>query len=138
QHVLRLPTSSFEARHSGDLVSRFSNDMNALEGAVGRTVLQLVSRPLAALAPSIYLLRLNRPLATLWLLLGPLIVPLGVEFWRVLRMNSQRLQSLLESVKAFLTDVFGGHVAIKAFAMERGIFHRYTRDNKELSAFEVQ
>lgn len=138
QHVLRLPTSSFEARHSGDLVSRFSNDMNALEGAVGRTVLQLVSGPLAALAASIYLLRLNWQLAILCLLLGPLILLQGAVFGRALRTNSQRLQSLLGTVNAFLTEVFGGHVVIKAFAMERGIFHRYTRDNDDLSALEVR
>lgn len=136
-HVLRLPTSSFDTRHSGDLVSRFSNDVNAVSGAVGGTVLELITNPLAAVAAFVYLLRLNWQLAILCGLVGPLILLLGAVFGRALRANSKRLQTLVGNINAFLTETLAGQIVVRTFAMERNIYARYAKDNDDVAALEV-
>jgi ATP-binding cassette subfamily B protein len=50
QHMLRLPSRFYSTHHSGDLVSRLTNDVHAVEGAIGINLLNLIRMPVMAMA----------------------------------------------------------------------------------------
>jgi len=92
QHMLRLPSSFYSAHHSGDLVSRLTNDVNAVEGAVGINLLNLIRMPIMALAAFVYLLTIHWKLALMYLFLGPAALLVGGIFGKLIRDNGRRLQ----------------------------------------------
>ncbi len=128
QHMLRLPARFFAAHHSGDLVSRLTNDVNAVDGAIGVNLLSLIRMPLMATAAFIYLLTIHWKLALMCLFLGPAALLVGGIFGKMIRDNGRRLQDYLGQVNSLLQDVFAGHTVMRAFAMERKLVERYRTD----------
>jgi len=136
QHMLRLPSSFYSAHHSGDLVSRLTNDVNAVEGAVGINLLNLIRMPIMALAAFVYLLTIHWKLALMCLFLGPAALLVGGIFGKLIRDNGRRLQDYLGRVNSLLHDVFAGHTVMRAFAMERKLEGRYRIDCDQVLSME--
>ncbi len=136
QHMLRLPARFYAAHHSGDLVSRLTNDVNSVDGAIGVNLLNLIRMPLMAAAAFIYLLTIHWKLALMCLLLGPAALLVGGVFGKLIRDNGRRLQDYLGRVNSLLHDVFAGHTVMRAFAMERKLEDRYRIDCDQVLAME--
>lgn len=136
EHMLRLPASFYSKHHSGDLVSRLTNDIDNTGGAIGVNLLNLIRMPLMALAAFIYLLAIEPKLALMCLLLGPAALLVGGVFGKRIRDNGRVLQRRLGKINGLLHDVFAGHSVVKAFAMERHIGRRYRADCDEVLALE--
>jgi ATP-binding cassette subfamily B protein len=125
QHMLRLPSRFYSAHHSGDLVSRLTNDVHAVEGAIGINLLNLIRMPVMAIAAFIYLLTIHWKLALMCLLLGPAALLVGGVFGKLIRDNGRSLQQYLGRVNSLLHDVFAGHTVMRAFSMEQKLEERY-------------
>jgi ATP-binding cassette subfamily B protein len=136
QHMLRLPSRFYAVHHSGDLVSRLTNDVNAVQGAIGINLLNLIRMPLMATAAFIYLLTIHWKLALMCLLLGPAALLVGGVFGKLIRDNGRRLQDYLGRVNSLLHDVFAGHTVMRAFAMERKLEDRYRIDCDQVLSME--
>jgi ATP-binding cassette subfamily B protein len=135
-HMLRLPATFFASYHSGDLVSRLTNDMQSTEGAIGVNLLNLIRMPLMALAAFIYLMSIHWQLSLISLLLGPAALLIGGLFGKRIRDNSRRLQTQLGRVNGLLHDVFAGYSVVRAFAMENKFARRYESDSEQVLALE--
>ncbi|QMV43241.1 ABC transporter ATP-binding protein [Cohnella cholangitidis] len=124
-HMLRLPTRYFSANHSGDLVSRLTQDVTGIEGAIGPNLLNLIRMPLLAAASFAYLLAIQWQLALICILLGPAALLIGGLFGKRVRDNRRSLQSQLGRVNALLHDIFSGFSVMRAFSMERKLSRSY-------------
>lgn len=136
QHMLRLPSRFYSVHHSGDLVSRLTNDVHAVEGAIGVNLLNLIRMPLMAMAAFIYLLTIHWGLALMCLFLGPAALLIGGVFGKLIRDNGRKLQNYLGRVNSLLHDVFAGHTVMRAFAMERKLEERYRIDCDQVLSME--
>ncbi len=137
-HALRLPTRHYTKTHSGDLVSRLTNDINGIGGALGHNLVTIVQSPLVAIFAFLYLLQLNWQLAVLSGLIGPLTLLVARVFGRAMRANSAALHALLAKVNSFLTDSFTGHVVVRAFGLERALHRRYVEDTEDALRLELK
>ncbi len=135
-HMLRLPAKFYSKHHSGDLVSRLTNDIESTEGAIGVNLLNLVRMPLMALAAFIYLMSIHWQLSLMALLLGPAALLIGGLFGKRIRDNSRVLQACLGRVNGLLHDVFAGNSVVRAFAMEHKFAKRYEADCDEVLRLE--
>jgi len=136
--ILRLPTGFFAKTHSGDLVSRITNDVNGIRGAIGWNLIGMVQHPLAALGAFIFMLQIHAPLALLCVIVAPSTALLGKLFGAAMRRNSERLHELLARCNAFLHDAFAGHVIVRAFVLERRLHARYESLNEEQYGLEFK
>lgn len=124
-HMLRLPTRFFSSNHSGDLVSRLTNDVTGVEGAIGPNLLNLIRMPLLAAASFAYLLAIQWQLALVCILLGPAALLIGGLFGKKVRDNRRSLQDQLGKVNALLHDIFSGFSVMRVFSMERKLSQSY-------------
>lgn len=138
RHMLRLPASYCLNRHSGDQVSRLTNDVYKIYGAVGRSLINLIKQPLAAAAACVYLVVLNWKLALICFLVMPVVIGLGGYYGRQMRATGREIQGKLGAINGFLNDVFAGHLVVRAFQLERRMEDRSRADNDELYALEAR
>jgi ATP-binding cassette, subfamily B, bacterial len=138
KHLLRLPYRFSGSHHSGELVSRLTNDINSVEGAVGNNLLQLFRLPLMAGAAFLYLVQLSWQLAMLCVLIGPFAMVSGLLLGRVLRKYSKEIHAFLGRQNSFLNDVFTGQTVIRSFSLERLMAERFGGHNEKLLSMELR
>jgi ABC-type multidrug transport system fused ATPase/permease subunit len=118
-HVQRLSSSFFERTSTGELMSRVTNDVNALEQFVTHGV-TLTVLDLLRLAGSLgVLLALDRRLALVVLIPLP-IVAFGLRYFnRRVRPIYRRVRARLGDINAELQDNLAGMQVIQAFGQEQ-------------------
>ncbi|WP_054939290.1 ABC transporter ATP-binding protein [Paenibacillus ihuae] len=135
-HTLRLPQSYFDRNHSGDLLSRFTNDNQSVGEACGRVMIDLIRNPLLALAAFAYLLYINWLLALICFAMGPLLFLTGKVFGNAMRINSVKLQESMSRTTSFLNDILGSSVVFKSFSIERRLLKQYQGHSEDINATE--
>ncbi|MEK4044591.1 ABC transporter ATP-binding protein [Paenibacillus sp. FSL H8-0048] len=135
-HTLALPQSYFDRNHSGDLLSRFTNDNQSVGEACGQVMLDLLRNPLLAVASFGYLIYINWLLALICLSIGPLLFLTGKIFGNAMRINSVRVQESMSRTTAFLNDILGSSMVFKAFSMERRLQKQYVGYSEDIASGE--
>ncbi|MFD0616093.1 ABC transporter ATP-binding protein [Paenibacillus sp. GCM10027629] len=135
-HVLRLPQSYYDKNHSGELLSRFTSDNQAVGEASGNIIMGLLKNPLLALSAFIYLLNIHWPLALISISIGPLMILVGKLFGEAMRKKSITLQEAVGSATSFLQDVLGASVLYKIFGLEKKISKQYQQYSTKISDIE--
>ena len=124
-HLLRVPALFHDARHSGELQTRLSEDVGAVEGMVANDFVNALQQPLLAAASFAYLLVLNGWLALAVAALGPSMYLLNRLWGPGLYARSQRARQAGARLGAFAVDALGGIQAIKALRAEEAVARRY-------------
>jgi ATP-binding cassette, subfamily B, bacterial len=137
-HLMRLPSKYHGDRHSGELVSRLTNDVGGIDGAIGANIIGMLRLPLMAVAAFIYLAQINWKLALMCVLLGPVAALSAAVFGKLLRKNSHLVHEYLAQLHSFLNDSFAGHAVIRSFTLEKHRHRGYEDQNERLLALEMK
>ncbi|CAG7613242.1 Putative multidrug export ATP-binding/permease protein [Paenibacillus solanacearum] len=137
-HMMRLPAKYYENHHSGEMVSRLTNDVNSIDGAIGSNMLSVVRLPLMAIGAFVYLFKINGTLALICLLLGPVAALSGAVFGQLIRRNSRAVHDTLARLYAFLNDSFAGYAIVRSFTLENKKYFQYEDINSKLLALELK
>lgn len=137
-HVMHLSSRFFADHHSGDLLSRLTNDVDSAVGGVGANLINLIRLPLTAVAAFIYLYGMNKQMSLLILLLGPVVLVSAVLFSKYLRLNGQRIQSQLGKVNSLLSESLAGTMVIRSFALEGHFSNRFRKDTEYLLSLQTK
>lgn len=121
--LLQLKQSFYDKNHSGQLVTRLTNDNSMVGDALGNTLIELIKNPLLAIFSFIYLVSINWKLAIICLLIGPITLAVAALFGKAMRRLSNDLQNQNGQTSSYLQDVLGSSIIFKTFALEN-IFHK--------------
>ncbi|NLJ36091.1 MAG: ABC transporter ATP-binding protein [candidate division WS1 bacterium] len=122
QHVQRLSLSYFETTQTGDVMSRISNDVDAVEDMVVHGTDTVFRDALQILLVIGVLFWMRPELALIALAPVPIFVTAMIIFARVIRPIFRRVRDDLGEINARLQERIGGIQVIKAFAREE---HEY-------------
>lgn len=130
-HLQKLSLSFFDKNQAGDLMSRLTNDINAINQAVSQNVTSLVASVLSLFGILIAMFALN-----VWLSLATiLIVPL--MFWftafvaKYTRKGFQRMQKALGKLNSTIEENISGLKVVKAFRRSDLAIESFRKDNQE-------
>lgn len=138
RHALALPQSYFDRNHSGDLLSRFTNDNQSVGNATGEVMIDLIRNPLLALAAFGYLLYINWLLALICFAMGPLMFLTGKIFGSAIRENSVKIQTNMSKITSFLHDILGSSMVFKSFSIERRLMKQYQEHSENITSEELK
>ncbi len=138
RHLLRSTVAMRVNGHSGDSVSRLTNDVYKINGAVGKNLVNLVKQPIVAVAAFAYLLSLNWKLALICFAAVPAVLVIGAVYGRRMRSNGALIQRKFGEANAYLNDLFNGHVIVRAFQLEKRMEQRSMAYNDELFDLEAK
>ena len=128
-HVARLPVGYFTEQRRGDLLSRFTADVQEVEYSVLNSVQQVVQNPLLIVGALAIMLFISAKLTLFTVaLLGITGVVIG-GISRRLRRQSTAVQEGLGDLTAQIDETIGGLRVVKAFTAEDYVAARFGESN---------
>ena len=130
QHVQRLPMSFFERNTAGELMSRLTNDIDAINQAVAQNVTALLASVLSMVGILVAMFVLD-----LWLALASLfVVPLMLLFTRTIavftRRGFQELQTHLGRLNGVMEEAISGQKIVNAFQRKDAVMATFRAENE--------
>ncbi len=126
-YLQRLSLSFFESQQTGEIMSRITNDVNALENFVTHSVGFLVVDLLRLVGTAVILFALDWQLALLTLLPVPILAVALRLFNTRVRPIYRQIRDRLGDINAELQDNISGIRVIQAFSQEERELHRFTQ-----------
>ncbi|MBW7473804.1 ABC transporter ATP-binding protein/permease [Paenibacillus oenotherae] len=124
-HLERAEVSALESRHSGDLVSRLTNDAMVIQNFFKMHFANLFYMPVVFVSALTVLLLTNWKLVVFSLLLLPVAILITSVLIFPMNKMSEQLQKHLGSANAIAQDTLGGIPMLKAFNMFRAMSGKY-------------
>jgi subfamily B ATP-binding cassette protein MsbA len=125
-YLQRLSISFFESQQTGEIMSRITNDVNALENFVTHSVGFLIVDLLRLVGTAVILCVLDWQLALLTLLPVPVLAVAMRLFNTRVRPIYRQIRDRLGDINAELQDNISGIRVIQAFGQERHELDRFT------------
>lgn len=131
-HLNKLPLSYYDQSSKGDIVSRFTNDMDNISTAISAVFNQVFSGMTVVLVALVFMLYLS-PLLTLVVLVAtPIIFLLTYIVAKTSQQYFTSQQKLVGSISGFITEMVGNQKIVKAFQREEQNQKNFEALNQEL------
>jgi ATP-binding cassette subfamily B protein/subfamily B ATP-binding cassette protein MsbA len=131
RNVIHLDVDQFGKDGTGELMSRFTNDMESLGTGLKTLFGKLVAEPLKALGCVVFALYIHWQLTLAFLILVPIAGFVFTRVARIMRNATRRLLERMSNIFKILQESFQGIRVVKAFTMEpyeRRRFFTATKD----------
>ncbi len=130
-HLQRQPVGFYESRPAGVLISRITNDVEALESLVTDSVVTLVQSGLTLLGAIAVLLYLDVKLALLTLCIVPVVAGLSLWFRLVSAGAFRRTRETIGAITAYLQETLSGIRVVRSFGQEPRHVERFAELSRE-------
>ena len=130
-HLQTMSIGFFTRNKPGVLISRLTNDVQALDSLVTDGVVTLISSTLTLIGVVVALLLLDMPLALVTFLTFPLLAAASVAF-RIASTGAYRLtREKIANITAYLQETLSGIRVVRSFAQEGRHVERMSELNEE-------
>jgi ATP-binding cassette subfamily B protein/subfamily B ATP-binding cassette protein MsbA len=129
RHVLRLPFSFFDRAPVGRLVTRATNDVEAINEMVTSMLVSLFRGAFLIVGIVVVMLQLEWRLSLVILALFPLVVLAAIEFRRRVRVAYREVRRQIARLNAYLQESISGMRIIQVFVQERKANERFAGIN---------
>ena len=137
-HLQRLPLAWFHATRTGDLMSRATNDLNAVRMMVGPAIMYMASTGMVFVVAVALMLSID-PLLTLAALACLPLVSVAVKFFgSAVYRRTERIQAQLSTLSAVVQEGLAGVRVVRAYCREPVEAERFGRENREYYARNAQ
>ncbi|AYA38357.1 ABC transporter ATP-binding protein [Hymenobacter oligotrophus] len=131
QRVTQLQLGYFTSAQKGDLMSRFTNDVQEVETSVVNSLTAVIREPLAIVGYFAVLFFMSVKLTLFTLILLPISGGLIAGISKRLRRQAQQSQQTLGSMLSVIDETLGGVRVIKAFNAEPYILGKFHGQNEQ-------
>jgi ATP-binding cassette subfamily B protein len=130
-HLQTLSVGFYSRRQAGVLISRLTNDVQALDQLVSDGVVTLFGSTLTLIGTAVILVLLDLELALLTFLVFP-VLALGSLAFRVVSANAYRAtREKVAAITAYLQETLSGIRVVRTFAQEPRHVERFDELNDE-------
>ncbi|CAH1202650.1 Putative multidrug export ATP-binding/permease protein [Paenibacillus plantiphilus] len=137
-HLGVLPPSYFESRHSGDLISRSTNDVQAMENIYTEHLKSMLTDLFTLLGSIVSMYILDWRFAIALTIFGALGIGVNLAFAGPLRRTGDKLQQRMGQMTERLTDVLAGLQTMKMFRLQKIVTGKYDEANEGVTASTVE
>ncbi|NMC55568.1 MAG: ABC transporter ATP-binding protein [Chloroflexi bacterium] len=138
RHLQTLELHFFDQNPHGELMSRLTNDIDAINRAVSQNVTQLISNVLTVIGIMVMMLVLNVWLALAALLVIPLIMFLTSRIAASTRSGFRYLQKGLGDLNAIVEETISGQRVVTAFGRSESVRSVFNEKNEALYEASVK
>ena len=131
RHLQMLSVGFYSRRQAGVLISRLTNDVQALDQLVSDGVVTLIGSTLMLLGTAVILIVLDLELALLTFLVFP-VLGIGSFMFRVISAEAYRLtREKVAAITAYLQETLSGIRVVRSFAQEERHLLRFAELNED-------
>src|SRR5260370_24485424 len=133
-HLEKLPLSYFQSHRTGDLMSRATNDVNAVRMMIGPSIMYSASTLLMFVVALILMISIDAHL-TLLTLMRLAFVAISVKiFGSAIHKRFEQIQAQLSDVSAIAQEALSGVRVVRAYRQEAAELDRFRKSNEEYLA----
>ncbi|MBL8134717.1 MAG: ABC transporter ATP-binding protein [Anaerolineae bacterium] len=118
EHILRQDMRFFNVTPVGQLVSRMTNDIDALTELVSTSVVMVATNMVTLIGVIVAMLLINARLALIAFIVLPVMIGSTVYFRKRIRQASNRYHRLVAEKLAYLNEQFSGMLVIQLFGRQ--------------------
>src|SRR3954471_226319 len=140
RHLQEMPVGFYERRPAGVLISRMTNDVEALDSLVTDTVVTLFQASLTLVGSIVILLALDVKLALITFLIFPVMAAGSLAFRIASADAYRRTRETIGAITAYLQETLSGIRVVRAFHQEprhRARFGELNETNREANLLTV-
>jgi ATP-binding cassette, subfamily B, multidrug efflux pump len=126
----KLPLKFFDSRTHGDLMSRYTNDIDNVQMALQQSLVQLISSTLTFVGAVIMMLVLNPLLFVVTFLVLSLMFFLSEKITRRSGSYFKAQQENLGNLNGYIEEMVDGLKVVKVFTHERDAINEFKRRNE--------
>jgi ABC-type multidrug transport system fused ATPase/permease subunit len=131
-HILHLPVPYIERNHSGDTISRLSNDVPVMERAFQWSFRMILVTLLSGMSAATMMLFLDWKVSIILILIGLLSVVINVKQANGLRKVNDRIQKKMGEYTENLSNVINGFMTIKSLQLDKSMLENTKKINGEI------
>jgi len=131
-HLQTLTVRFFDTHSPGELMSRLTNDIEAINQAVSQNVVALFASVLSLIGILIAMFVLNPWLAMATLIVVPIMVWFAEFVARYTRRGFRDLQKQLGTLNAIMEEAISGQKVIKAFRRNESVVANFQAQNQSV------
>jgi len=130
-HLETLPLSYFQTHRTGDLMSRATNDLNAVRMMIGPSIMYSANTLLTFAVALTVMISIDAKL-TLWSLVPLPFVSISVKFFgSAIHKRFEQIQAQLSDVSAVAQEALSGVRVVRAYRQEATELARFRASNEE-------
>jgi ATP-binding cassette subfamily B protein len=130
-HLQTLPLGYYQANRTGDLMSRATNDLNAVRMMIGPSIMYSANTLLTFVAALAMMLAIDVRLTLLSLIPLPFVSISVNYFGNAIHKGFEQIQAQLSEVSAVAQEALSGVRVVRAYRQEGAELDRFRRSNLE-------
>jgi ATP-binding cassette subfamily B protein len=134
RHLQRLPPAFYQERRTGDLMSRATNDLNAVRMMAGPSVMYATQTTLVFVVAIILMVSIDPWLTMVALLPLPFVSVSVKVFGTAIHRRFERIQEQLSELSAVAQENLSGVRVVRAYGQERAELAKFREANQEYVA----
>jgi subfamily B ATP-binding cassette protein MsbA len=131
ERMLNLPLGEFDKWRPGELIARFSTDLQIMIDAVSVSVPQLVVALATFVSSFATMIYLDWLLTLSLVLVAPIVSVAVSNFQRLISTSTQRAQQRIADLTANLSEILQGQRVVKSFGREQFEIDRFRNRNDD-------
>ena len=130
EHVMSMPVAYHDKESTGSLISKLTFDTEQVLSAVSKALLTLVQQGAFVMGLLIVMFYHSWQLASIFLLITPIIALIVTVVSRRFRQVSKNIQGAMGEVTSAAEQTFNGHKVVLTFDGQQREFDRFSKINK--------
>ncbi|HHV50740.1 MAG TPA: ABC transporter ATP-binding protein [Clostridiales bacterium] len=127
-----LPLGYFDNTPHGDIMSRFSNDIDAISDGLNQGVIQLISGVITVVLSLIFMIMLNPYVALVAVFVTPVSFLIGYFITKYGKKRFSEQARILGKLNGYAEEIISGHHTVKAFGYEKTSEEIFAEINSQL------
>ena len=139
QKMQKLPVRYYDTNNHGDLMSRFTNDVDAVGEMLNNTVVQMISGLISIIGTFSLMLYTNVWLTLITVVMIPLMLQAVKKIGSMSRKYYRAQQAALGTLNGYIEETVTGQKVVKVFCHEEEAIEEFNALNDELfdSAYQA-
>lgn len=127
-----LPLSYFHKTTQGEVLSRMTNDVDALSNSLSQSITQVITSVCTMVGVLVLMLTISWQLTLVVLAMLPVSLGLVLGIVKVSQRHFRGQQEYLGQVNGQVEEMYGGHLVLKAFGREQQATADFDKENEKL------
>ena len=130
KHLHKLPIGYFKSERVGNIISRFTNDVNIIQLSISTTFSNLIKEPLTIIVFLGIAISISWQLSLFAFIIVPIASLIIAWIGNKLKKQTRILQTKLADITSILQETISGVKIVKAFGMEHFENQRFMNETK--------
>ncbi len=136
--IQKLPVRFFDTTNHGEVMSRFTNDVDAIAEMLDTTVVQLISGSISLVGTLGLMLYTNVWLTLITIVMLPVMMKAAGFVGKMSRKNFAKQQAAIGAVNGYIEEMVTGQNVVKVFCHEDKVIEQFNILNDDLREKQIK